>query len=671
MAAASSSSAAQPAVRSGYISSVAQPAGSLGLPSKVKVDATDVLYRAGFYNVGLQSQDKSERIKDLAVEVERILSTHTLDSLSLVEVFRIDDGLNVERGILGELLQYLNRRAAQPAWAGLADAHYIFIYSLASSFRVSSHALLSCGIPTQPYRQALHVVLQHLDTGAKIFLYINHSPSSQSRSLKLPKKRTVLRTLLAHARSTSGAEQPAIVLGGDYNCTEMDITNSLDRLSEDGFRVSMPYLCTSRPIHRHGDLAMLWNCVAMQENSRFGKSFKGFSDSHDVVLVPFFVRANPIAAKPSQPLPSSAEGGVPGSSAEQPGPETLQPSAVASTAERSAEQPASPLQPIEAHGTVGDDAASDDWKLLSPVISAEQPASTHMLEAVENVDEWDRLSQGAEDLEDEDPELLRALDALVKQCLQEGGKVIRTVHHPEHGVQMLAEPLLSTPRDKWNHLLSVTELQHDRQIERTRLVSGRAAQSAPRSLTNAEMASVMKHWKEEYHTWLNDLDAYEKVVQERPAQEAHQYLRKRFNVYKFSLFGSRPLVSMLIQFPFRSAAQPAAWLRRFLEHWLEVDSSSEAKKLREESIEKNEEEKELKNIAKQKRAYHASAEQIYQKIQKDWNAWDQLSDRDRKAYKDFEEGKSKRDMEAAAELVPKTEKTPCHGALMAAKMRDL
>ena len=345
MAAASSSSAAQPAVRSGYISSVAQPAGSLGLPSKVKVDATDVLYRAGFYNVGLQSQDKSERIKDLAVEVERTLSTHTLDSLSLVEVFRIDDGLNVDREILGQLLQYLNRGAAQPAWAGLAAAHYIFIYSLASRFRVSSHALLSCDIPSQPYRQALHVVLAHPDTGAKIFLYINHSPSSRSCPLNLSRKRTILQTLLKHAHSTSGAEQPAIVFGGDYNCTEMNILKSLARLAEEGFRVRMPYLCTSGPIPRHGDLAMLWNCVAIQENSGFGKSFKGISDNHDVVLVPFYVR------KPSQPLPSSAEGGVPRISAEQPASETLQPSAVASTAERSAEQPASPLQPIGAHGT--------------------------------------------------------------------------------------------------------------------------------------------------------------------------------------------------------------------------------------------------------------------------------------------------------------------------------
>ena len=91
-----------------------------------------------------------------------------------------------------------------------------------------------------------------------------------------------------HVITKSSVAQPAVVFGGDFNCSPVQWTICLQEMHL--FRSSMKTVqsCQSKAIPRPGDTALVVNAIAFQEESGFGKSYniKAFTDAHDVVLVP-------------------------------------------------------------------------------------------------------------------------------------------------------------------------------------------------------------------------------------------------------------------------------------------------------------------------------------------------------------------------------------------------
>ena len=86
----------------------------------------------------------------------------------------------------------------------------------------------------------------------------------------------------------SSVAEPAVVFGGDFNCTPVQWTLCVQELHHSHASRKTVQTCQSKTIPRHGDNALVMNAIAFQEESGFGKSYnnKAFTDNHDVVLVP-------------------------------------------------------------------------------------------------------------------------------------------------------------------------------------------------------------------------------------------------------------------------------------------------------------------------------------------------------------------------------------------------
>ena len=120
------------------------------------------------------------------------------------------------------------------------------------------------------------------------------------------------------------AAQPVAVFGGDYNCSMVEWRAVIDAMASTRPTRRREQLVKSRVIeeegrkHLHGDDALAFNCLALQENSRYGNNFRekgvtnnGFSDAHDLVLVPILfdnismARSKSGVASPVGRLPES------------------------------------------------------------------------------------------------------------------------------------------------------------------------------------------------------------------------------------------------------------------------------------------------------------------------------------------------------------------------------
>ena len=79
----------------------------------------EVVLWFGFYNIGWNHSDKSRGIRELQQEVLGLIVHHQVQVLGHCEVFDIDDGLNEEKQVSKQLVEYLNwaastSSAAQP-----------------------------------------------------------------------------------------------------------------------------------------------------------------------------------------------------------------------------------------------------------------------------------------------------------------------------------------------------------------------------------------------------------------------------------------------------------------------------------------------------------------------------------------------------------------------------
>ena len=186
---------------------------------------------------------------------------------------------------MSELLHHLNQCSAeQPTWEGRANAHYIFLWN-SNRLPLVDYDVVSCGITEEPIRRRQYFEFQPKRSDVPLHVYHNHAPSAK---LSLGKRKTTMKAFWKHVITKSSVEQPAVVFGGDFNCSPVQWTICLQEMHL--FRSSMKTVqsCQSKAIPRPGDTTLAVNAIAFQEESGCGKScnIKAFTDAHDVVLVP-------------------------------------------------------------------------------------------------------------------------------------------------------------------------------------------------------------------------------------------------------------------------------------------------------------------------------------------------------------------------------------------------
>jgi len=144
-------------------------------------------------------------------------------AFGISEVFNIanDHQDQPRQEIMKLILDELNAdSAAQPVWIGKADVHYIFVWNThALTCRIPD--VISCGIEEQAKRKAQYFQFVTVMGGETLHVIHNHSPSSNTLKLTSDRRKRICSTFWHHVAAKSSAAQPAVLFGGDFNCTPL------------------------------------------------------------------------------------------------------------------------------------------------------------------------------------------------------------------------------------------------------------------------------------------------------------------------------------------------------------------------------------------------------------------------------------------------------------------
>ena len=90
-------------------------------------------YRLAFYDIGwkISSKERRHTMVNLGKEICDIVRDKGVDAIGITQVFdpRQVNHWQKRQGIMKHLLRGLNSSAAQPAWTGQCDGHYIFVWN--------------------------------------------------------------------------------------------------------------------------------------------------------------------------------------------------------------------------------------------------------------------------------------------------------------------------------------------------------------------------------------------------------------------------------------------------------------------------------------------------------------------------------------------------------------
>ena len=698
---AQSSSAEQPAeYLSAVQSNAAQPATACREQS---------FCRLAFYNIGWQYTDKKRAVENLAKLMKTICQKKAVHAFGISEVFNIgdDDKHQQRQEIMKRILDELNAdSAAHPVWIGKADVHYIFVWNT-NALTCLLYEVISCGIKEQAARKAQYFQFVTVVAGETLHVFHNHSPSSDARSLTDGRRKRICSTCWHHVAKKTSAAQPAVVFGGDFNCSPVEWGLCFKDLMETQSARRTVQMCNSRLIGGHkGDNAIAMNVRAIQETSGFGISWQSkqeaCSDAHDVVLVPLHwgnrlnsknSAAQPVSqsvridARPTKqeqemhtrtgnsdhtqasvgnsPAPAAAfataydKQKTPKSSAEQPagleGSSMASESAAHANIARPDQDDAdhSPDQALTTPPPVSDE--SDDahfhHQCQTPLIlrpdTDEDIMSTAPSLRLPSVETplYNALLEKLSAAGDE--EIMESLADLFifgkLKCKQPYGSAEQPAHSSNDPYSLGL---------RVEHLLNVTLTQRSHQIARL------AARSDPRAespdtlfFSPDDLKEVMNTWRQHPQTWM-DPASLTKVTAMTKQQDYHQACKSRFNTMLFEVFGNKCLVETLIRIPICSAAQPASALKSFAEAWHNFNDSPQARRARDTS-QKQVEPRLSKQIHELKMRENRGR-WIAEWVTEDWNNWYRLNAADQHLWVEYDSGDMQHKMaELRAKQQPK------------------
>ena len=184
------------------------------------------------------------------------------------------------QGIMKHLLGRLNSSAAQPAWTGQCDGHYIFVWN-SNRLMLTTSEYISCAIAEQDWRMAQYLRFQGADfqIGAPLHICHCNSPATYIGELNDARRERIFKTLWAHVmrnerdEAAASAVQPVAVFGGNYNSTHWHWAKVLGQAKDTQASRHSVQTCRSKAAPRHpGDRAIVFNALALQEESGCGKS---------------------------------------------------------------------------------------------------------------------------------------------------------------------------------------------------------------------------------------------------------------------------------------------------------------------------------------------------------------------------------------------------------------
>ena len=229
---------------------------------------------------------------------------HDIHVLLLCEVFGIADHFNEDQKIASRLVKFLNEQgksssAEQPAarqWAGVGCYHYVALWRTDLGFTCEDEHSFHCRIASRPWQKGQYLRFVNKDWPHCVHIINTHCVSGEKK-LTNAMRRTVANTAWDIVCNADTAAQPVAIFCGDYNNNMVQWRMVIDAMPKGKW--SRVQLCVSRNFEindispKHGDQALAINCLALMEHSRYGKTFRkkgvrtnGFSDAHDLVLVP-------------------------------------------------------------------------------------------------------------------------------------------------------------------------------------------------------------------------------------------------------------------------------------------------------------------------------------------------------------------------------------------------
>ena len=506
-------------------------------------------YRLAFYDIGwkISSKERRHTMVNLGKEICDIVRDKAVDAMGISQVFdlRQVNHWQKRQGIMKHLLRALNSSAAQPAWTGKCDGHYIFVWN-SSRLMLKTAEYISCGIAGDDWRMAQYLRFQRADaqTGAELHICHCNSPVNDIGDLNDHRRKTIFQTLWAHVlrnerdEAAASAVQPVAVFGGNYNSTHWNWSTVLKQAKDTQASRHSVQSCRSKTVPRNpGDRAMVFNALALQEESGCGKSYKrhgkpdAFSDNHDVVLVPVCWRKRDSASPPS---PS---GFPPGQLIEQ----VLLRDAIADGED-------TPRKRTALEALVSD--AHPGRTLPIRWVSARTPLWDNLV---------DQITMAA--TTGEGQQFMRFLE---QQCFF-GDLCYKGNFYGD----MLDEPMPYSIKMEW--LLETSAKRRKRVLER---LCHRAAQPVldmEHEIADKDMQIMYNDWQWHVNSWMNEgtLTIYNDLRWNRP-EEASQLVKEAFNTYLLQLAGSKFLLHKLIQLPIiaqcnatpsDSAEQPASLMK--------------------------------------------------------------------------------------------------------------
>ena len=152
------------------------------------------------------------------------------------------------------------------------------------------------------------------------------------------------------------------------------------------------------------------------------------------------------------------------------------------------------------------------------------------------------------------------------------------------------------------------------------------------TFTDEDMKEVLNTWRYDARTWMNEdsLRTWWTLTRD----EAHGFVKKRFNAMKFHLLGNSALVDITIRCNLIGAVQPAA-LREFMRLWEEYRETPTCRHAHEASVPRPSWKPQRYARIKELREKIDHAERIKKWIDKDWNHWFLLSDVHKRLYQDY------------------------------------
>ena len=310
----------------------------------------------------------------------------------------------------------------------------------------------------------------------------------------------------ARDEAAASAVQPVAVFGGNYNSAHWNWAIVLKQAKDTQASWHCVQTCRSKTIPRHpGDRAIVFNALALQEESGCGKSYKRhgkpdpFSDYHDVVLVPVCWR---------EPDPGQLIQRV------------LLRAAI--------DDGADPTRKRKAHEALVSDA-HPGRTLPIRCVSARTPLWDNLV---------DRVTMAATTGEGQ-----QFMKFLEQQCFF-GDLCYKGNLYGD----ILEEPMPLS--DKMECLLETAAKRRKRALERCRRSAAQPVRDIEHEIDDWNMHDMYEDWRWDVKSWMNEekRKTYNDLRWKSPG-DASELLKEAFDTYLLQLSGSKFLLHKVIQLP--------------------------------------------------------------------------------------------------------------------------